>query len=132
MTSIEVSFPGGKRVSASVRGHRVETDQPAAASGDDSAPSPFELFLASLATCAGFYVLEFCRGRDLPVEGISLSQVCERDPESRRISAVKLSIRLPEGFPAKYRAAVAKAAEACAVRKAIEHPFAFEVSVKAG
>src|SRR5690242_6208835 len=57
MNDIEVSFPGGKRVDARVGSFVVHTDQPADQGGEGGAVSPFDLFLASLATCAGIYVL---------------------------------------------------------------------------
>lgn len=128
--SIEVTFPGGMRVDARVGGHVVHTDQPAAQGGEDSAPGPFDLFLASLATCAGYYVLAFCRARSIPTEGIALSQEVDTDPESKLPTAVKLSLTLPESFPEKYRAAVLKAAEGCKVKKTIAAAPRVEISLR--
>ncbi|MBW2050564.1 MAG: osmotically inducible protein OsmC, partial [Deltaproteobacteria bacterium] len=50
---VEVSFPGGKRVDAQIGGFTIKTDQSRDNGGDESAPEPFQLFLASIATCAG-------------------------------------------------------------------------------
>jgi ribosomal protein S12 methylthiotransferase accessory factor len=129
---IDVTFPGGKKVTASFLGHQVATDQPTKAGGDGTAPSPFELFFASLATCAGYYVLEFCRSREIPLEGVRLSQVFERDVASKRVTAVHLTITVPPGFPEKYRQAVALAAEGCTVKKLVENPPTMDVEVVAG
>ncbi len=119
---IDVTFPGGKRVTAHFADHQVHTDQPAKAGGDGTAPSPFDLFFASLATCSGYYVLEFCRGRDLPLEGIRLSQTYERDPATKRVTSVAIDIAVPAGFPEKYRQALVLAAGSCAVKKVLEAP----------
>ena len=54
-----IDFPGGARVDAHFRGHTLPTDQPAGGGGEDSAPMPFEVFLASIGTCAGIYILGF-------------------------------------------------------------------------
>jgi putative redox protein len=116
---IVVSFPGGQRVDAVLGPFTVHTDQPIVAGGDASAPAPFDLFLTSLATCAGLYVVAFCRARAIPTEGISLVQHVEVDPETHLPRAIRQVVRLPASFPEKYRAAIARAAEGCKVKKAI-------------
>ena len=50
---MRVTFPGGKKVNAEWNGFVVPTDQPIANGGEETAPTPFEYFLASLASCAG-------------------------------------------------------------------------------
>jgi putative redox protein len=122
-----VDFPGGARVSAHFGSFAVETDQPKLNGGEGTAPTPFELFLASLATCAGFYVLGYCRTRGISAEGIRLVQKLECDPESKLVKKIRLEIQLPSEFPSKYFAAVIKAAESCLVKKHLENPPSFEI-----
>lgn len=122
-----VTFPGGARVDAQFGPHVIRTDQPAHAGGEGSAPAPFSLFLASIGTCAGTYVLGFCRQRGLPTDGIQILQRMEPDPRTGMIGKVGLDIHLPLGFPEKYRDAVIRAASQCAVKKHLEAPPAFEV-----
>ncbi len=117
-----VSFPGGQKVAASYRGFEILSDQPAFAGGQNSAPAPFELFLASLATCAGYYVLAFCQQRNIPTEGIRLVQAWHTDPQTHMIDRMSIEIQLPEGFPEEYRAAVTRAASLCAVKKHLQNP----------
>lgn len=124
---ITVTFPGGKRVDAEIAGFRVATDQSPKGGGEGSAPEPFHLFMASLATCAGIYVLGFCQARGIPTEGLSLVQHNTFDPETKRLTHVTLDVGLPPGFPEKYRSAVLRAAENCKVKKTLEEPPAFEV-----
>ena len=122
-----VTFPGGARVDAQFGPHVIQTDQPRHAGGDDSAPAPFTLFLASLATCAGIYVLGFCRQRGLPTEGIQLVQRMEVDRRTGMVAAVGIDIQVPPEFPEKYRDALTRAASQCAVKKHLEQPPTMEV-----
>jgi ribosomal protein S12 methylthiotransferase accessory factor len=117
--AMNVSFPGGKRVDVSVGPFVVQTDQPHELGGEGAAPAPFDLFLASLATCAGVYVLGFCQARGLDVTGIQLSQRVETDPESHLPRSITLDLYLPPHIPEKYRAAIVRAAEGCKVKKSI-------------
>ncbi|HTY64700.1 MAG TPA: OsmC family protein [Acidobacteriota bacterium] len=123
-----VDFPGGSRVDAHFGAFVVQSDQPVASGGGNSAPSPFELFLASLATCAGFYVLGFCRTRGISTDGIRLIQKLERNAATKMVGKVLLEIRLPAGFPQQYASAVIRAAESCMVKKHLENPPVFEVT----
>jgi ribosomal protein S12 methylthiotransferase accessory factor len=124
---INVDFPGGAKVDAHIGSFTVHSDQPVKDGGDDSAPSPFLLFQASLATCAGYYVYGFCKARNIPMDGIKLIQRTETDPNSKLIGKIKLEIQLPASFPKEYASAVVRAAESCTVKKHLEHPPAFEV-----
>ncbi len=123
-----VTFPGGARVDATFGPYTVRTDQPPHGGGEGSAPTPFATFLASLATCAGIYVLGFCRQRGLPVDGIRLVQRAHANPATGMVERVELVIQVPEGFPEKYRPALIRSAEQCAVKKHLEHPPQFEIS----
>jgi len=125
----EVSFPGGVAVDVAVGGTTVRTDQPQPL-GAGSAASPFDLFLASIAACAGFYALRFCQEREIPTAGLRVSLEPERDATKRLVS-VRIHVRLPEEFPEKYRAAIARAIDHCAVKRAITEPPRFELDVVA-
>ena len=125
--TMTVTFPGGKRVNAEFDGFEVATDQCVDSGGDGSAPEPFEYFLASLATCAGIYVLGFCQKRGIPHDRLRLVQEWDRDGKSNRLTAVRISIEVPADFPEKYHAALVRAANQCAVKKVMEDPPDFVV-----
>ena len=71
---IKITFPGGKKVDAEVTGMVIHTDQPKLEGGEDTAPGPYLLFLASIGTCAGIYVLSFCQERNIPTDKITLTE----------------------------------------------------------
>lgn len=129
--TIAVSFPGGGAVDAHLGGHVVRTDQPAPR-GSDAAPDPFELFLASIATCMGYYVLRFCQERGIPTEGLGLSLDSVRDEAKKRVSTIRVTLALPLGFPEKYRGAIERSVDQCAVKKHVLEPPAFELTVSGG
>jgi putative redox protein len=127
MATMIVRFPGGKRVSAEYEGFTVQTDQPVEAGGQGSAPPPFDLFLASIGTCAGIYVKGYCDARGIDAKDLRIEMQVEREPDGKRVARLAIEIHLPPGFPEKHRDAVARAADLCAVKKHILHPPAFEI-----
>ena len=121
-----IDFPGGSRVDAHFGGFTVPTDQPPAS----SAPSPFEVFLSSIGTCAGIYVLGFCQQRGLPTDGIQIIQRTHSNPLTGMIDVIDLDILVPPTFPEKYRDSLIRSAELCKVKKHLERPPTFNVTTK--
>lgn len=125
-----IRFPGGRRVAAEFDGFTVMTDQPKENGGDDTAPAPFDLFLASLGTCAGLFVLSFCQKRGLPTHGLELTQTPEWDEATNRVTKVVVRIRLPKDFPEKYRDALVATANLCTVKRHLMAPPVFEITTE--
>lgn len=128
---MKITFPGGLAVNAGFKGFTVATDQRVENGGGGTAPEPFDLFLASLGTCAGLYALRFCQQRGLDTAGLGLTLVTEKEPESKHLALVRLEIELPAGFPDKYRDAIVRAVDQCAVKRHIVEPPRFEVATVA-
>jgi putative redox protein len=128
---LKVYFPGGKRVYADFDGFTVETDQPVAGGGDGSAPAPFDLFLASIGTCAGIYALGFMQQRGIATDGSGITLRTHRDPDSGLVGRIEIELKLPAEFPEQYRAAVVNAMNLCAVKKHLHQPPSFEITTAA-
>ena len=119
-----IDFPGGSRVDAHFGNFTVNTDQPPAS----SAPSPFEVFLASIGTCAGIYVLGFCQQRGLPTTDIRILERVNHSQLTHMVEKIDLEIQVPPTFPEKYRESLIRSAELCAVKKHLEKPPRFDIS----
>ena len=108
----------------------IHTDQPPQDGGEGSAPTPFAIFLASIATCVGIYVLRFCRQRGLNTDGLHVIQRTHNNTVTGMVQRVELEIELPKDFPDKYKSAILNAAELCTVKKHLQDPPAFEIRTK--
>lgn len=128
MSYLNVEFPGGLRVDARLRDQVIKTDQPVMAGGEGSAPSPFELFLGSIATCAGIYALSFCNSKGIATEGMSISMDLARNNTTGLISKINMDLKLPEGFPEKYKSAIINSMDLCTVKKHLQTPPEFEIT----
>ncbi|MBN1679528.1 MAG: OsmC family protein [Anaerolineae bacterium] len=118
---MKIVFPGGARVDALTGDMVISTNQ------DGSAPAPFGLFLASIGTCAGIYVLSFCQQRGLPTDNIQIVQRMFSNPLTHLIEKIELDIQVPPDFPEQYKDAVIRSAQLCAVKKHLENPPKFDV-----
>ncbi|HVP91281.1 MAG TPA: OsmC family protein [Terriglobales bacterium] len=126
---IKIVFGGDLKVDVEHKGFRVPTDQPVREGGGGTAPSPFDYFLISLAACAGYYALEFCRAREIPTEKLGVSMTTERGAASKMIEKISFRLDLPPDFPPRYREAIVKAVDHCTVKAHILRPPRFEIVV---
>jgi ribosomal protein S12 methylthiotransferase accessory factor len=125
---MKISFPGNLRVDAAYKGFTIESDQPITAGGDGSAPAPFDLFMVSLGTCAGIFMLAFMKQRHIPTEGSGITMTTAVDPEHGMVGTVGFELHLPPEFPAKYERAVIRAVEQCSVKRHLHQPPDFTVT----
>lgn len=132
MANMEVTLDGGKVITAHINGKTIRTDQSVRNGGGGTAPEPFELFLASIGTCAGIYVKSFCDQRGIAAEDIRIIQSVDFDPVNRVPAVISLDIKLPSDFPEKYKSAVINAAELCLVKKTINNSPEFRVITTVG
>ena len=129
---MQVYFPGNLRVDADYKGFTIRTDQPVLSGGDGSAPAPFDLFVASIGTCAGIFMLSFMKQRGIDPTGSGVTLRTERNRETGMIGAIELVLQLPAGFPEKYEAAIVRAVDQCTVKRHIHRPPAFSVLTARG
>lgn len=124
---MEITFDGGKVVTAHHHGHRIKTDQPLDNGGKDTAPAPFDLYLASIGTCAGIYVKSFCDRREIPTDKIKIVQNTKFSEDTGLPVDITIDIQLPADFPEKYKESVINAAMLCKVKKSIASPPEFKI-----
>lgn len=124
---MRIHFTGNKRVDAEYKGFTIKTDQPIDGGGDNSAPSPFDLFISSIGTCAGIFVLGFCQKRGIPTDGIELIQKMDWNQEKKLATKITIEINVPKDFPEKYRESLVSAASLCTVKRHLAEPPEFDV-----
>lgn len=129
MQTIAVGFPGGKRVDVAIGGFTIQTDQSHKNGGAGAAPEPFDLFLASIASCAGIYALNFCQARKISSDGIALKMHCQRDEKNKMITRITFQLTPPLGFPDKYRAGIVRAMELCTVKRHMQDAPEFNIEI---
>ena len=123
-----ITLDGRRRVTAHIGGHEIRTDQPVSNGGEDSAPSPFDVFLASLGTCAGIFVQGFCATRGIDTSGIRIHEWPHYDAQGT-LKSVELAIDLPVDFPVRYREPLLRVIEQCSVKRAITAKPEFQVGI---
>ncbi|MBU2970898.1 OsmC domain/YcaO domain-containing protein [Pseudoalteromonas sp. C2R02] len=117
---IKVNFLDNLRLEAKFDDFTVIADQPIRYKGDGSAPSPFDYFLASSALCAAYFMKVYCAARDIPTDGIRLSQNNIVDPEDRYNQIFQIQVELPESISDKDRQGILRSIDRCTVKKVVQ------------
>jgi uncharacterized OsmC-like protein len=129
MYDTTVKYRSGVAFEVTARGHRLLCDQPFEAGGDDSGMTPPELMLASLATCAGYYIVQYLKVRNLPVDGLAVLTRAHKAQQPARLGAFQIVIHPPPGMGDRELAGIRRAAEKCLIHNTLLHPPSIEIEV---
>jgi putative redox protein len=123
---VTVQHLEGVKFEAVARGHRVICDQPADNGGADTGMTPPEFLLASLATCAGFYAVQYLKTRSLPVEGVEVKVIAEKALKPARVGSFRIEVKTPP-LDEQHEAGVMRAVKACLIHNTLLHAPAIEI-----
>ncbi len=124
---IKVSLEEKKKVNAHFKNFVISSDQPIEGGGDNSAPSPFDLFFASTALCAGFFMKEYCVRRNISTDGIVIVQENSAQGDDYYKQEIVVKVKFPESISDKDRVGILRAAEGCTVKKVINNIPVFKI-----
>jgi uncharacterized OsmC-like protein len=129
--AMRVETGGGEAYEIAVRGHRILVDQPADAGGQDTAPTPTELFVASLASCVAFYAGRYLTRHGYSRTGLAVeAQFDLATDRPARVAAVRLTLHVPADLPAERWAALRAVAAHCTVHNSLSQPPLVELTVR--
>jgi putative redox protein len=109
----------GDRFAIGIRDHLITVDQPTADGGQDTAPTPTELFVASLASCVGFYARRYLARHHLPTTGLTVTADYTMGTRPARVTDIRVDIDVPDGVPADRREALLAVASHCTVHNTL-------------
>lgn len=119
---MEICFPKGLQVHAKYKDFQIGTDQHEKSGGSGKYPDPFTLFISSIGTCTGIYVLRFCQQRDIQTKDLYLTLNTKMNEQTGLIADIDITVHTGKDFPVKYKDAVLKAASKCTVKKHLADP----------
>lgn len=128
-STMSVTYDTGDRFSIAMRGHEVVVDQPVEMHGDDLGPTPTELFVASLASCVGFYARRYLQRHQLDATGLIVEVSYAMATKPARVGDVTLRIVVPAGVPVARRAALLAMAEHCTVHNTLTVPPQIDITL---
>jgi uncharacterized OsmC-like protein len=128
---LRVDHDGADRFRIGVRGHTMSVDQTVADGGDDSGPTPTELFVAGLASCVAFYVRRFLARHELPALGLAVTADFDMTAHPARVGEVRLQIHLPTELSPPRQAALLAVAAHCTVHNTLLQPPAVAIALAA-
>lgn len=129
MGTLRVSYQGGDRFTAAVRGHEIPVDQPVEDGGEDTAATPTELLVASLATCVAFYARRYLRRHELPTDGLEVSVDWDLVKGPARLGPVTIKVTVPDGVPDERREPLLTMAKHCTVHNTLVQAPEIDISL---
>jgi putative redox protein len=126
-TAVHVAHRGGDRFDIDIRGHQIAVDQPVESGGDDTAPTPTELLVASLASCVAFYARRYLTRHGLDTEGLTVHAAYGLESRPARVASMDIELQLPPGVPESRRGPLLAVANHCTVHNTLADPPAVSI-----
>jgi len=115
---VSASFSKGSQFIVKARGHEVVCDQPANNGGEDTGMTPPEFLLASLATCAGYYAVQYLKTRHLDASGVTVKVTAEKAAQPARLGSFRIEVTVPP-VEERHHAALLRAVKGCIVHNTL-------------
>ncbi len=127
MMMLQVQYKGGVSFDVTSGKHVLVTDQPIEDGGNDAGMSPVELFIASLASCVGYFVARYCARHQIPCEGFTIEAGWTFAEQPHRVGGIDLQLRLPAALTPSQQQALLKVAHGCTVHQSLAIPPKVEI-----
>jgi uncharacterized OsmC-like protein len=127
-TPIRVRHDGGDRYLIEVAGHEVRVDQPLAAGGTDTGPTPTDLFVGTVAACTAHYAGRFLARHGIDPTGLEVSAAFVVGDRPARVTGIDLRLIVP-GLPEDMEERLRAVVERCTVKNSIVTPPAIALDV---
>lgn len=122
-------YTQGVQFRLQARGHEILCDQPETNQGADTGMTPPELLLASLASCAGFYAVQYLRTRQLPTEGLRVRVTAGKAAQPARLGSFRIEVSIPE-VEERHREGVMRAVKQCLIHNTLVHPPTIDIALE--
>lgn len=124
-----VNHLGAVQFEIDARGHKVVCDQPTDAGGFDEGMTPPEFLLASLASCAAYYAVDYLKRNKLEVPGTKVRCTAEKvkpqvvpgeKPKGGvRIDNFRIEVEVPRELTPEQQKGVDEAVHRCLIHNTL-------------
>jgi len=126
-----VEHLGALQFEIKARHHVIVSDQPVEQGGFDEGPTPPELLLASLGSCAAFYAGMYLRKHRLADLGTRVHVTADKKKDPPRIDDFRISIDVPVGLSPEHAAGLEQAVHQCLIHNTLLSPPTISIDVRA-
>jgi uncharacterized OsmC-like protein len=119
MAKITTYYKGGMLFESKIGKHTVTIDVPESMGGSDRGPMPPQLFIASLGSCIGAFVAQYCEHNGIDDTDMTVDFTFDKVEDPTRLVNLKATVNLPHGDCSKRVKAIERVAEHCPVHATI-------------
>lgn len=130
MGKITTVYKGDMLFESKLGNHTVRVDVPASMGGKDRGPTPPELFIASLGSCVGAFVADYCGRAGVDTRDMTVDVTFDKVDNPTRLVNLKVKVNLPNGDCGERQKAILRVAEHCPVHETITTLEHVEISVQ--
>ena len=119
MAKITTHHKGDMLFESKVGNHTISIDVPPSMGGSDRGPTPPQIFVASLGSCIGAFVANYCANSGLDATGLSVDVSFDKVEDPTRLANVRVQVNLPNADTKGREKAILRVAGHCPVHETI-------------
>jgi putative redox protein len=127
---VTVQHLGDVQFEIRARQNSIISDQPVENGGSDAGMTPPELLLASLASCAAYYAVDYLRKHDLYVDGVNVKLAAAKEKNPPRLDHFELSVAAPRELTPGQQVALERWVHNCLIQNTLMHPPSIRINVE--
>ena len=117
MPTISTAYKGDMLFETTLGNHTIQIDVPAAMGGADRGPTPPELFIASLGSCVGAFVANYCQQAGVDTRDLRVDVSFDKLSDPTRLANLAVKVTMPYGDCHGRERALLRVAEHCPVHE---------------
>lgn len=119
MAKITTYYKGNMLFESKLGNHSILVDVPSSMGGSDRGPTPPELFIASLGSCIGAFVANYCNKSGIDSKDLTVDVSFDKAEDPTRLVNLTVKVNLPKGQCKGRKKALLRVAEHCPVHETI-------------
>ena len=119
MGKVTTYYKGDMLFQSKVGDHILTIDVPPAMNGKDRGPTPPEVFIASLGSCVGAFVANYCEPKGVSTQDMTVDVTFEKAANPTRLTDLQVQVNLPHAECNGREKAILRVAEHCPVHETI-------------
>lgn len=119
MAKIRTEYKGDWLFESTMGDHKLIIDVPGDWGGQNRGPTPPQVFIASLGSCVGALVVNYCNKAGLNTEGLSVDVSFDKVPDPTRLENIDITVDLPNAEIKGREKAILRVAEHCPVHETV-------------
>lgn len=130
MSRLKVEYQGGRKFQVTSGANSFVIDLPKEKGGGGEGPNSTDVFISSLGSCVGVYIVFYCEKVGIDCSGMVIDIDYKMADNPRRVGEVDVKVSMSNAELGARKDAVLRTAQMCAVKNTFLNPPKIDIAIE--